>query len=79
MVSMLAVCAAGCSSAVPVSSATPPPSQQASSAPPPSVDDCTLLNLSPPAKYVCGDGKVYTSDQLRELREGTTPAGTATK
>jgi hypothetical protein len=66
--SLLALCAAGCSSANPVSS-TQPASQQAVSAPPPVVQDCTLLTLSPPAEYVCPDHKVYTSTQLRQLRE----------
>jgi hypothetical protein len=43
------------------------PGEQASSAEIPRVQDCVIMNVSSPTKYVC-NGKTYTSFQLAKLR-----------
>lgn len=40
----------------------------AKSDPPPRVQDCGIVTISTPNKYIC-NGKVYTSYQLQQLRE----------
>jgi hypothetical protein len=40
-----------------------------SSGPAPRVEDCAMIQQATPTRYVC-DGKVYTSVQLTEIRNG---------
>jgi len=51
---------AGCSMANPVLS---------SSGPGPRAEDCAIIQQATPTKFVCG-GKVYTSVQLADIRNG---------
>lgn len=58
---------AGCSAMAPSSPVTG--TQQAAAAgPPPLVQNCGIVAISSPTRYVC-NGKVYTSFQLAKLRE----------
>jgi hypothetical protein len=41
-----------------------------SSGPVPRVEDCMIVQQATPARFVCGDGKTYTSLQLSEIRTG---------
>lgn len=41
-----------------------------SSGPQPRVEDCAQIRQATPTQYYC-DGKVYTSVQLTDLRDGT--------
>ncbi len=43
------------------------PGQTAGAAPVPRVQDCLIMNVSSPTKYVC-NGKTYTSFQLAKIR-----------
>jgi hypothetical protein len=44
-----------------------------SSGPAPRVEDCAQIQQATPTKYVCG-GKIYTSVQLTNIRDGKQPA-----
>jgi hypothetical protein len=68
LILIFAATAASCATAQP----SQPPSADASSAAP-QVQYCTIISLSVPTKYVC-NGKVYTSNELRQLRQGGEPA-----
>jgi hypothetical protein len=57
--------AAGCDMLNMSSSATP--AATAGTAPPPNVQDCIMMNVSSPSKYVC-NGKTYTTFQLATIR-----------
>jgi hypothetical protein len=37
----------------------------------PLVWDCTVVQMSSPPRYACGDNKTYTAFQLRDFRLGT--------
>jgi hypothetical protein len=41
--------------------------------PTPRVEDCAQIQQATPTKYVCG-GKIYTSVQLTNIRDGKQPA-----
>jgi hypothetical protein len=41
--------------------------------PEPRVEDCAQIQQATPTKYIC-DGKQYTSVQLTDIRNGTTPS-----
>jgi len=43
-----------------------------SSGPEPRVEDCALIQQATPSRWVC-NGKVYTSVQLTDIRNGKTP------
>lgn len=62
---------AGCAVVTSSLSTSNNPGPQAVSTPhglPPLVQDCGIVGISSPTKYVC-DGKVYTSVELARLRE----------
>ncbi len=68
-IAMLACCVTGCST----TGGTDPlgakrAGQQASLTQPIDVQDCTVISFSVPTKYICPDGKTYTSHQLAKLR-----------
>ncbi len=64
-----AALAAGCAGVSPGTMVTPAATgRSAASGPVPRVQDCGVVSISSPAKYVCG-GKVYTTFQLAKLRE----------
>jgi hypothetical protein len=44
-----------------------------SSGPGPRVEDCTLVQQATPTRYYC-EGKIYTSIQLADIRDGKTAA-----
>ncbi len=48
-------------------SAAPPATSEAKQAPVPRVQECGVIAISSPSKYVC-NGKVYTAVQLAKLR-----------
>ena len=61
---------AGCSTMGPDPGISGKPARQASAAPagpPPKVQDCGIVGIGSPTKYVCND-KVYTSFDLAKLR-----------
>ena len=58
---LMALGVAGCASVM-----GDPGSQQAANSPP-RVQNCGIVGISSPSKYVC-DGKVYTSFELAKLR-----------
>ncbi len=64
-----AIALAGCSAmpSLPGEKAAPA-RQNAQSGPPPSVQNCGIVSISSPSKYVCND-KVYTSFDLANLRQ----------
>jgi hypothetical protein len=41
--------------------------------PEPRVEDCAQIQQATPTKYIC-NGKQYTSVQLTDIRNGTTPS-----
>lgn len=45
-----------------------------SSGPEPRVENCATVGVGSPTKYAC-NGKVYTSLQLADIRNGAKPAG----
>lgn len=66
-----AIALAGCSAVPSFLGTGGTPVQQASAAqagPPPRVQDCGIVTISSPTKYVCND-KVYTSFDLAKLRQ----------
>ncbi len=72
LLAILVIFAAACGAAQPSqpqpSSASLAPAATSSPTTAPQLQDCTIISLSVPTKYVC-NGKVYTSNELRQLRE----------
>lgn len=65
----MTVVGAGCADVSSSTVVTPATSTQSSaSKDDPRVQDCGIIGISSPTKYVCG-GKVYTSFQLAKIRE----------
>jgi hypothetical protein len=61
--SILLLAASGCSGRNPLLSYGPKPR----------VEDCCQIQQATPTKYICDSGKQYTSVQLSDIRNGTTP------
>jgi hypothetical protein len=65
----ITVVGAGCAGVSTATVVTPANAAQTSAAKDdPRVQDCGIVSVSSPMKYVCG-GKVYTSFQLAKIRE----------
>jgi hypothetical protein len=64
---VMIVAAAGCDMLTSTVSPAWTPSQTAGTARVPRVEDCAILAISSPSKFVC-NGKVYTSFELAKLR-----------
>jgi hypothetical protein len=68
---VIVVALAGCSNHSNSGSNFPPPGAAMASGkptgPPPRVQDCAVMNVGSPTKYVC-NGKVYTTHDLRRMR-----------
>jgi len=69
--SVVAIAVSGCSTSQGNFPAPSTPAATASTAkaggPPPKVEDCEIVNVGSPNKYVC-NGKVYTTFQLTKQR-----------
>ncbi len=68
---ILVAALAGCSTAKSSSGFPPPGAAVANgkpSDPPPSVNDCGVVSVGSPTKYVC-NGKVYTTFQLSKMKK----------
>ena len=63
MIVSVAGCATGQNTGTPAGTA----SQTAAAKPIPRIEDCAIVGISSPSKFVC-NGKVYTSFQLAKLR-----------
>jgi hypothetical protein len=54
----------------------PSPAMTADGKPIPRVQDCLSIKQATPSQFVC-NGKVYTANELRKLREDAAKAGSA--
>jgi hypothetical protein len=63
-----ALAVAGCSAMGFGTKSAPPQQVSMASTPPPIVQNCGIVSIGSPTKYVC-NGKVYTSFDLANLRE----------
>jgi len=76
---VLALALSGCAGSSMMWPSSPPARvQTAGDKPVPRVQDCININSGTPSKYVCG-GKVYTSHELRKLREDSASSSMASK